>query len=190
MANTFNISVAPEIAALEAKVDLIDAMANLIIFTDFPATNTKIDDNKAVVDAIKLKTDATPQHVRGKFYMGRLSTSSATFVEVINLTGRGILKHVVIKLGDAADTIEVRITLDGTAFDTRTHTGNVTNMNVVPTAVTPEAATIMLWFDTYDGDDIALFNMEFQATCLVEIRRSAGSAAEVHCKCFYILDQF
>lgn len=59
MGNSFNTSLAPEIAALDAKVVIVDSVADAIRATDVPniqtninANETKIDANKAVIDNI------------------------------------------------------------------------------------------------------------------------------------------
>ncbi len=53
MANTFNISVKPEIAALEAKVDIVDAIVDAIRAVDVPLLIAYLTDIDAVVDAIR-----------------------------------------------------------------------------------------------------------------------------------------
>jgi len=219
MANSFFQSLSPDIAAAVVKIDanktvidenkviLVDVHdtdlpaaktvidENKVILvdlhdTDLPGAVTKIDDNKTVVDAIKLKTDATPQHVRGKFYMARLSTTSATFAEVLNVSGRGILKHVVAQLGNSGDTFEVRVTLDGTVFDVPSYSGSTNSINLVPAALPADDASMMLVEIAYAATSHMLFNTEFQNNCTIELRRSAGSSSNVHCKAFYTLDQF
>ncbi|KKM76707.1 hypothetical protein LCGC14_1377410 [marine sediment metagenome] len=53
MGNSFNISVAPEIAALDAKVDIIDTEVDAIRAVDLPAIDTLIDIVDTEVDAIR-----------------------------------------------------------------------------------------------------------------------------------------
>ncbi len=52
MSNSFNISVAPEIAALEIKVDTIDTEVDAIRAVDIPATDTLITAVDTVVDSL------------------------------------------------------------------------------------------------------------------------------------------
>lgn len=53
MSNTFNISVAPEIAALEAKVDIVDTEVDAIRATDIPGIDAKVDIVDTEVDSIR-----------------------------------------------------------------------------------------------------------------------------------------
>ncbi|MBA7522311.1 hypothetical protein ES705_14429 [subsurface metagenome] len=142
MGNSFNISVKPEIAALEAKIDIIDTEVDAIRATDLPAIDvlidtidTEVDAIRAtdlpaidvlidtidtevgvidgIVDAIKIKTDATPQNVRGHFTRYFAVEPSITFSDVCNITGHGILNWIILKPTVSTDTLEMRITIDG-----------------------------------------------------------------------------
>ena len=53
MANSFNISVLPQIAALETKVDTIDTVVDAIRATDVPALDTKLTIIDTVADQIR-----------------------------------------------------------------------------------------------------------------------------------------
>ena len=53
MSNSFNISVAPEIAALDAKIDIIDTEVDAVRAVDLPALDAKIDIIDTEVDAIR-----------------------------------------------------------------------------------------------------------------------------------------
>lgn len=53
MSNTFNISVAPELAALDTKIDTIDTVVDTIRATDVPDIQTNIDANETKIDLIR-----------------------------------------------------------------------------------------------------------------------------------------
>lgn len=248
MSNSFNISSAVEIAALDAKVVLVDAVVDAIRATDIPAldaklvivdtvvdaihltdvfdiqtninvneskidtlnTNvgsiistylpgiitevdaneTKIDTIDGIVDAIKTKTDAMPQNVRGKWYTAQLSTQSGTFVELLNVSGHGRLDLLTVKCVNAGDTLEYIVTLDGVPFDTMSHGTVDTNFNASPTCVHASGVTkkIVDYLDA--GDNDYRFNLEFESSLVITLRRSAGANDDVCAKVYYTLDSF
>ncbi len=53
MANTFNISVAPEIAALEAKINIVDTVVDLIRGTDVVNLSSAIANNSTAIGLIR-----------------------------------------------------------------------------------------------------------------------------------------
>jgi len=219
MANSFNISVKPEIAALEAKVDIIDAEVDTIRSTDIPgvdtklttvdavvdnirnidvpniqtnidANETKIDTIDDIVDAVKLKTDLTPQLVRGTFNGTQFDTTSGTFVTVLTITGSGKLCSLGIKVTNAADTIELRVTIDSFVFQTLSFTGSTDDQLVVIDQ--RDLAVVNYNLSNFARPPVAqsLFDIEFSTSLLIEIRRSAGTGAKVVCRAFYSLDTF
>lgn len=225
MSNFFGMSVKPEIAALEAKVDIIDTEVDYIrstdvaniqtninanetkidanandlghirntaipnVITEIDANETKIDTIDGIVDAIKLKTDATPQNVRGKCLSARLITAESTFQEVVNVTGHGILNGLGIKCVNAGDTLEVRVTLDGKEFAALPFTGSATYQSVLVRYI-PEVITYHLFSIDDTTNIFSQINLEFDTSLLVELRRSAGAAGNVDCCVFYSLDDF
>jgi len=248
MANSFNISFKPDIAALDAKVVLVDAVVDAIRATDVPdiqtninANETKIDANSndlghirntaipnviteinanetkidvcdaaidqnytylismvtnylspinGIVDAIKLKTDATPQNVRGVLTKGRTLTSSGTFVDVVNVTGHGKLHSVSFNPLNLNDTVEVNIAVDGVAR-TITHTGDAVQQSINISCDSAVDTVIFLTKIPLDvGNIIHLINLDFAVSLLIQVRRSAGANDSVRCAAIYSLDTF
>ena len=219
MSNSFNISVAPEIAALSALVTIVDTVVDSIRSADVPAIQANIDSNEAkidaetaiitdihdtdlpgvaadvtvidtVVDAIKVKTDATPQNVRGKFYQAHLATTQGSYQDVVNVSGHGTLYKVTIGCMDAADTIRILLTLDGTAFSFLEYTGDTVLQNVLINLDGGLGSGLYLKTLSDVNSDTNLFNCEFESSLLVQIYRSAGSAGQVYCKVGYSIDTF
>lgn len=224
MANNFNISVKPEIAAAVVKIDnnktvidenkviladlhdtdlpaidtkltTLDTVADNIrnidvpnIQTNIDANETKIDTIDGIVDAIKLKTDATPQNVRGKLYGVFLTTAESAFQDVVNISGHGKLNKLVIAVYDAGDTIELKVTFDGTAADNVAHTGDVIQQIISINIVSGTGIALAKLPTT--GADVNLFNIEFESSLLIQIRRSAGAAGNVIGYVNYTLDTF
>ena len=202
MANLFNISVKPEIAALESKVDIVDTVVDAIRSTDVPNIQTNINDNETkidtidsevgtidtVVDAIKAKTDALPQNVRGKYYESVLNTTSATFQIVSDISGHGKIVMLAVTCANAGDTLECRVTVDTAVFTVIAHTGDVLTQALVNHPQTGAGmALLKLAAPPTTVQDI---NVEYNSSFRVEIRRSAGAAGNVTCKCQYTLDMF
>lgn len=217
MSNSFNISVSPEIAALEAKVDIIDTIVDDIRDVDLPAhdtklttvdtvvdqirdidvpniqsnidaNETKIDTIDGIVDAIKLKTDATPQNVRGSYIRIRGAMASDTYTPLVDVTGHGILYNLIIGLENNLDTVEMLLTLDGTAWSSITHTGDLIGQALVP-------VVDILPSDTFrkvpcPPDEPVLLFLEFNTSLLIQYRRTPGILAAAYCKAQYFLDDF
>lgn len=197
MANSFNISVAAELAALDTKVDANKAVVDAIRAVDIPALVVEIDANEVkidtaianiatvggTVDAIKLKTDATPQKVRGKLHKAQLTTANAAFVTLCDISGQGIVRNIFV-ISDAADNIEVKLTID-----TRVISGTFNGTRYLSCAPSyPNNDTFQLDQLT-QPIDVNIF-LEFDSAFKIEIRRSAGTTDDVHCKVFYTLDNF
>ena len=219
MSNSFNISVKPEIAALEAKVDIIDTEVDTIRATDLPgidtkvdtidtvvdavratdvpniqtdiaANETKIDAIDTVVDAVKLKTDLLPQNVRGAFYSRFIQTTSGTYVDIVNLTGHGILLKITLNVLNLNDTASVLVTIDGNALPEITHTGDVLHMNAYPEQGNVPNNSCLWTLEDCTGANANLINLEFNTSLLVQIKRSAGANNEVHSAVMCIIDAF
>lgn len=226
MANSFNISVKPEIAAAvvkidaidtvvdairatdvpgintninanETKIDTIDTMLNLVRFTDFPAiaaeinaNETKIDTIDGIVDAIKLKTDLIPQNVRGSYNAHMKITALSDFQVVIDITGTGILYKLAINCTDGADTIELKLNIDGKYENLVSYTGDTVIQVVYPASAMTTANALHLLPYPSITSDVNLFNMHFDTSLNIQIRRSAGTAGNVQAGVIYILDGF
>jgi len=188
MSNNFNISVAPEIAALEAKVDIIDTEVDTIRSTDIPATDALITAVDTVVDSIKIKTDAMPQTIRGVFTTVRQTTASGALVTLINLTGQGKLVLLTIACVNAGDTVEVKITLNGSSWSVVTHTGDTTDQTVIMKSSTETGNRLFLL--PTPMTEPRIFDLEFSTSLLVEFRRSAGANDNVLAVARYLLDDF
>ncbi len=216
MSNTFNISVKPEIAAvsalvidnqteiatirvtdlpaLDTKIITLDTVADNIrnidvpnIQTNIDANETKIDTIDGIVDAIKLKTDLLPQSFRGDFHTDYITTESATFVAVVNLTGSGILYALNLRLANAADTVELRVTIDGILLSVLSHTGDILDWHV---QVIGSGGTMTLSSAKSGGNDWNNLNFEYSTSLKVEARRSAGTASHVVAALNYSIDTF
>ena len=185
-----------DIPALNTKLITVDAVVDNIrnidvsnIQTNIDANETKIDTIDGIVDAIKTKTDATPQNVRGTVLSGRLLTTSAAFVDVINLTGHGILYNLYAGLSNVGDTIELHVIIDGKTSNVFTFTGSLIIQNLMPSYASPAFYFYISSRDLVDGDN-NLFNLEFDTSLIVQIRRSAGSNDTVNGYVVYNLDAF
>lgn len=214
MSNSFNIDVKPEISAnlvqilsnasalatiqitdLPKIVDEIDAnqvFIEAIIDTQLPNiatqnTNIKsvVDANKTAVDAILEDTAALPQNVRGKFKEAFLSTESGTAVDVLNVTGQGKLCMLSARCYDSADTLQVRLVIDG-LDDWETHTGDVLDMSIILKPYSAYAIQLIPESDVRNK----IINLEFDTSLHITIHRSAGSAGNVSCSVYYTLDAF
>ena len=219
MSNSFNISVKPDIAAVKAVVDAVRAtdvpniqtnidanetkidanktIVDLIRFTDFPYTNSliaanesKIDTIDGIADAIKLKTDLIPQNVRGSWAYAQLTTSSGTLVDLLNITGQGILHSLMIKLQDVADTLEIVVTPDSNPFAAKTLTGTIADNWVFPAPYTANVDSKILASAEFPTNRFAIFNLSFDTSLLIQLRRSAGTANTVSAKVYYTVDDF
>lgn len=193
MSNSFNISVAPEIAALESKVDTIDTEVDAIRAVDLPAIDTLIDtvDTEVgvidgIVDTIKLKTDLIPVNPRGSFVHFRYSTGAATYEDVVNITGHGILYLLKFRLSNSAGVMDTLVTIDASAFDALTHTGDVLPYLIFPFA-DPSVTDTNLTKTPYLVTAPFLFNMEFQTSLLIQTKLTGGAGAIEVCG-YYTLD--
>jgi len=128
MSNSFNISVIPEIAALETKVDTVDTVVDAIRATDVPDIQTNIDANETKIDAIP--TDPLfaliPSDDSIVASDPNDTTTSLTYVKIkeflIRLDG---LYRIILsaKTGNPAASFFVRIYKNDVAYGTE-HTDN------------------------------------------------------------------
>lgn len=218
MSNSFNISDKPEIAANLVQIlsnasalatiqittlpdistqntdikSVVDAIADPQlpdILTAVGANETKIDENKAVIDAILEDTAALPQNVRGKWYTSSYIGADSDFQTVINITGQGKLLTLAIIVLIDSDTVEVRLTVNGDVWNVVSHTGDTIWQSVYiisttnPEMMYKQATVVPL-------TEMRLFGLEFSDSLLIEARRSAGVSSNVKCKVQYLLDDF
>ncbi len=219
MANLFNISVKPEIAAavekIEANTDLLDLVRetdvvnlasgintntsnlNTIINTKLPAILTNVGVNTTalttiagIVDAIKTKTDATPQNVRGENKSAWLGTEETTFQDVVNLTGHGKLNKLGIGVWNAANIVHVHIEIDSIDYGSCSHTGDLLAFICIPSFLDGNYGLELRTIDGTNADN-NLFNIEFQESLLVQIKLEGTTATRtVGCGVNYNLDTF
>ncbi|MBA7525358.1 hypothetical protein ES705_17509 [subsurface metagenome] len=216
MSNSFNISDAPDIAAnlvqilsnasalatiqttdlpgIVDEINLNQVFIEAIIDSQLPDILTAVGNNATaigvidgIVDAIKLKTDATPQNVRGTFTRAYLSTTSATPVPVVDITGHGKLHMVSFKCDDVSDTIRIYLNIDGVASSID-YTGDADPHLVIPHLL----CATLINFQPISETDVRnkLFNLEFSTSLLINISRHAGTADNVRGEVYYSLDPF
>jgi len=217
MANTFDISVKSDIAAVSAIVQANQTEIAAIRGADLATLVGEINANEllldsildptlvnlasavannavsigvidGIADAIKLKTDIIPQKVRGSLKYAFATTTSAELIELLNVTGQGSLFHLGIFCTNGGDTIELKLTVDGTAWDVTTHTGDTVRQMVFPYPLSFNGRLLIKSVspDVYGS----VISIDFDTSLLVEFRRSAGAVSTVNCSCFYILDNF
>ncbi|MBA7557430.1 hypothetical protein ES705_50185 [subsurface metagenome] len=197
MSNSFNIDVSPAIADAVVKILANKTILDDIHNTELPAVLIEIQNNQAlllnvdsIVDTIKLKTDATPQNVRGKYMHANLSADNPTFQNVVNVTGHGKIDHISFLVDSPDDTGELRLEIDGEAAMDLSLLGDNIEYNVVPSPRQIDNSFLFLHTFPYLDSEVVHFNMEFSSSLLLQIRRSSGTTAMVRCKIIYTLDQF
>lgn len=173
MANSFNISVKPEIAAAVVKIDANKTALDLIRFTDFIYTNSLIAANETKIDtaitnigtliAMPWLENTTPLSVKIK-----LSTDS--YVTVLNVaSGSGFLTGISGCFYVAGnDNLDVKVTIDGTLL-----TGEHMLLNIV------DATNMSSGFS---------YIARYETSLLVEAKMRYGTGAEAYCSVFYASD--
>ena len=159
MSNSFNLSVAPEIAAVSALVSTVDT----------------------VVDAIKLKTDVTPQKVRGNFKKYYYSAYTAAFGNVCNITGQGKLLSCIFWLPVPGDDIELKITIDGVVSSVLSHTGDSVTQIVFISDNTALSVSFTLVKIPYSTTIRFPIDIEFDTSLQIETRSPSTSGSGVQC---------
>ncbi|MBA7532910.1 hypothetical protein ES705_25140 [subsurface metagenome] len=143
---------------------------------------------KAVLDAIKLKTDGIQQNVRGKSSYASLATDSYPMIEVVNVYGHGKIYMMSIQLEVPTDEIHFDIALDDTLTFTGTFTGDT---DVHPIVLYPEPTSGNPQFQTINETDVRnkLLNLEFATNLRFRISRYSGTGY-IFAEIFYALDPF
>lgn len=182
--NETTILANQDILDLIRGTDVVDIQANI------DANETKIDTIDGIVDAIKLKTDLIPQNVRGSFHSITVNVDNSAFQTIIDLTGSGKLIYISFKTSGLTDTFEIKLTIDGIAFETFTHTGSSNSyiMYLIkdPINLNPPSLALFASADTFPCE----FNVEFSDSLLLEARRSIGDTENIYVKTVYNLDDF
>lgn len=191
MSNSISSFVtAAQVITIISKVDAVDAVVDAIkTKTDIIGASVALESGGNIA-AIRAKTDATPQNVRGRLYIASLSTSSSEFQEVCNVTGHGKIHFIIFCLADSTDTAELRLTMDGDVWEVVSHTGDIEKQHLITEFY--GAAVAYRYLVKVLETDVrrTVLDLEFSASLLIELRRSAGSASNVGCKAMYILDGF
>lgn len=131
-----------------------------------------------------------PQIVRGGSATARISTANAAFQTVLNIAGQGKITQITGACLNAGDTLEVRVTIDGTVWITVTHTGDLIQQ-VILSCVRPNSNQGRLVKIAQPLTVAqALFDIEFDTSAHIELRRSAGANNNVECTVLYNLDNF
>ena len=197
MSNSFNISVAPEIAALDAKIDILDTEVDAIRSLNLPAiltligtVDTEVGVIDGIVDAIKVKTDALPQVVRGHFTIYHIDTSSGSFVDLCNISGQGHLIYISVYANNALDTVEVKFIIDGIPSLTFSHGGDTVMHRIIYLDADNTANQFAIGGVPYASDGSYLLSTDFDTSLVVQIRRSAGAAVSVIGKVAVCVDSF
>lgn len=188
MSNLFNISVKPEIAAAVAKINANTALLDLVRGTDVVNLSSAIANNSTalstidnIVDAIKLKTDATPQKVRGNFNYAYLQTINMELQTVLNIEGSGKVQCISIYLKNETDGFQVNLTVDGETFPPYYQEGDVGHHSLQLLA---SGKTLSMGIvNEYPNIDI-----EFHTSLLIEFRATRVIEDDVSCSVTYFLD--
>ena len=141
------------------------------------------------ISSIKAKTDNLPQNVRGSLASAYITTDELEFQDVVNVSGQGILYTIAAVLENDADAFEIKLTIDGHTFLSPSHTGDTLDQVALVNPYTLFESNLLRLLPL-DNADQNLINFQFNTSLLVQIHRSAGTAAFVHCKVLYSLDDF
>ena len=198
MSNSFNISVKPEIAALEAKIDIVDTEVDTIRATDLPTIKTGVDANTSklnsiinvqlpgviteidaneakidiidgIVDSIKLKTDLLPQVFRGAQTNVGHATASESYVDALNITGVSGKLLSVLAVTGAGCNLDMIISIDGNQSNTISNNDANTTKFVIPAY----ESTSTLEFDFLDSP--FLLDYEFKTSLRIQYKRTLGA---------------
>ncbi len=153
---------------------------------DLTTTNAKIDAVKIVVDfnaediatnltnivVNKTKIDTKPG-VRGFTTSGLIQgpTNSTAWANVVNITGvKGIIHHIAGRSNIATGSIEMRITIDGTAYTFNTSSSPNTDKIVAFGISTGNM------FGFFENEPTAGLGIHFDTSLKIEIRTPTASS--------------
>ncbi|MBA7604763.1 hypothetical protein ES703_11889 [subsurface metagenome] len=182
----------PGIATQNTNIkSVVDAIADPQlpdIITAIGANETKIDSNKTVLDLIQAKTDLLPLAIRGKFYQTGLSMASSDNALVTDISGHGKVYMLCLQILDSGDEISLTLNIDGDGWVPLTHTGDTDNHPLV--FFTSSGASGIRTLRLLAETDVRnkMFNLEFESSLKLYIRRSSGTAANVKASIYYFLD--
>ncbi|MBA7609462.1 hypothetical protein ES703_16653 [subsurface metagenome] len=155
--------------------------------TEIPFIKTKTISILNRANAIKAKTDLFPQNVRGRFLKTLFSTSESAFQTALEVTGHGHIYFMNVRCAHGDDTLEFRLTIDGLVFELLEHTGDNNFISLTPYQ---ELSTLYLQKGDASADDRYKFDLSFDRTLLLELRRSAGTTGTVAVGIVYAVDDF
>lgn len=188
--DTYLPYIMTETGAIRNDVTAIHDTNLPAVKTDTGAIRNDVTDIKSDAAAIKLKTDLTPQKIRGHFSKYGLTTASGSFTNVCNITGSGKIICCQVALADAGDTLEGKITLDGIASLAFSHTGDVDPQYVILDDYNISPTVLRFRLSQSGAENFIHINMEFDTSCLFQVRRSAGAASSVYASTDISLDSF
>lgn len=179
--------------SIETKVDTIDTVVD-DIHVHVDSTETKVNTVDTVVDGIDTVVDAInakiPQMVRGHFSLFYGTANSVGDVSICNITGSGKLNYVNVQCVNAADSLSIRIFIDGITQGQVHHTGDTIWQRMIlqddVSAANSFAGVCIPFTDT----NINLLNLEFDTSLEIKLRRLAGTADIVKGKVCVSVDNF
>lgn len=161
MANVCFLSVAPELAALDTKIDTIDTVVDAIRAVDVPALT-------AAMAAIS---------TRGQTKFAHFTTASTSYVTALTVSGKGKLLAILYSAETNSTNPSIKFTVDGEVFgdivmldgvwDTRTlylKVGNAATVGAEGSIPTENVSGVY-----------CNLMMEFISTLLVEVKVQADS---------------
>lgn len=211
MSNSYNISVAPQIAGVRAVVDAIRAVdvvalagehadlgvvVDAIRATDVPTITTAIttaEGNMRGADSDTLKTISDQIDglgvARGTTKRGSYSSTDVNWTQKLSIAGRGKLLYGYLSKGSPFDASQnfVKITIDGTAYE-------VPSSDIVVDTEHAIAYQDRITVNIFDKDlnlneNVRLLNYEFKTSLLIEMRRpEIGGGGAGLFTLFYIED--
>lgn len=132
----------------------------------------------------------SPLKVRGRFKRAFLETASATFVDVVNVTGSGKLFMLGAYPFSAGQNCEVSLIIDGFSFNTLVLT-IANHQHIFPSVRLVHDPTCDLNFmlSSLDSQELP-FNLEFDTSLQVRVRNSSPAPQTIYCKVLYSLDTY
>lgn len=131
-----------------------------------------------------------PHSVRGTYHTGYAYSDQSTFVDVVNILGHGLLHRCAFTLEDVGSQIELRFYLDGKLLSEFQFSGSLDPQVLYPVIHGMLADNIQFQSKNAEGSDVNLINLEFDTSLRVQMRRAAGTVANVFASIIYILDKY
>ncbi len=144
MANSFNISVAPEIKALEDKIDIVDTVVDNIRSEDVTSLTGEINENQTLLvdvtnpalveiisgiglnglaiglirteDVISLNTQILTRQARSPFVDGYLDLDCSEWTTLVESTGKGTLHFIQVRCR-LDESMLFKLEIDGVTYN-------------------------------------------------------------------------